>query len=424
MNGKYSKESNYMKKKVIIIGAGFGGLTAAKYLADTEFDVILIDKTNYHLFQPLLYQVATAALSPSDIAVPIRSLLSSYKNIKVILDEVVSIDKTNNSVILKNSKSFLQFNYLIVAVGARHSYFGRNDWEQIAPGLKTLTDALVIREKIIQALELAEKETDKELIKKYLTFIIVGGGPTGVELAGAIAEIAKETMIKDYKNFKPEDTKVILIEAADRILPSFDKKLSEQAKEDLEQMGAEVKLHTKVEDINEEGVFTNNGFIPSKTIIWAAGNQASPLLKSLKTELDRAGRVMINKDCSLPNHPEIFVIGDAAHFEDENGNILPGVAQVAIQQGRFVSEIIKNEITFDKRLKFKYIDKGTMATIGKAKAVAEIKGFKLTGLLAWLAWSLVHIFFLIGFRNRFRVMIEWIWYYITKKHGTRLIVGK
>lgn len=424
MSGKYSNESNYMKKKVVIIGAGFGGLTAAKNLADTEFDVMIIDSTNHHLFQPLLYQVATAALSPSDIAVPIRSLLSGYKNIKVILDEVVSIDKTDHLVMLKNLKSDLQFDYLIVAVGARHSYFGRSDWEQIAPGLKTLTDALVIREKIIEALEMAEKENDKELMKKYLTFVIVGGGPTGVELAGAIAEIAKETMIKDYKNFKPQDTKVILIEAADRILPSFDKKLSEQAKEYLAQMGVEVKLHTKVENINEEGVFTNNGIISSKTIIWAAGNQASPLLKSLKSELDRAGRVIVNKDCSLPNHPEIFIIGDAAHFEDENGNVLPGVAQVAIQQGKFVSEIIKNEIPFERRPKFKYIDKGTMATIGKAKAVAEIKGFKLTGLPAWLTWSSVHIFFLIGFRNRFRVMIEWIWHYITKKHGTRLIVGK
>lgn len=424
MSRKYSNESKYMKKKVVIIGAGFGGLTAAKNLADSEFDIIIIDRTNHHLFQPLLYQVATAALSPTDIAVLIRSLLSGYKNIKVILDEVVSIDKSVHSVILKNSKLVLQFDYLIVAVGARHSYFGRNDWEQIAPGLKTLTDALIIREKIIEALELAEKENDIELMKKYLTFVIVGGGPTGVELAGAIAEIAKETMIKDYKNFKPQDTKVILIEAADRILPSFDKKLSEQAKEDLAQMGVEVKLHTKVENINEEGVFTNNGFISSKTIIWAAGNQASSLLKSLKSELDRAGRVIVNKDCSLPNHPEIFIIGDAAHFEEDNGNVLPGVAQVAIQQGKFVSEIIKNEIPFERRPKFKYIDKGTMATIGKAKAVAEIKGFKLAGLPAWLAWSFVHIFFLIGFRNRFRVMIEWIWYYITKKHGTRLIVGK
>lgn len=413
-----------MKKKVIIIGAGFGGLTAAKNLADTDFELTIIDKTNHHLFQPLLYQVATAALSPSDIAVPIRSLLSDYKNIKVILDEVEAIETSEHKVTLKNSKRQLEFDYLIIAVGARHSYFGNEKWEQIAPGLKTLTDALVIREKIIEALELAEKETNEDLIKKYLTFVIVGGGPTGVELAGAIAEIAKETMIKDYKNFRPEDTKVILIEAAERILPSFDKKLSEQAKEDLLQMGVEVKLNTKVENVTEEGVYTNNGFISAKTIIWAAGNQASPLLKSLDAELDRAGRVIVNPDCSVPNQPEIFVIGDAAHFEEEDGKVLPGVAQVAIQQGKFVAEIIKQEIPSDKRPKFKYNDKGTMATIGKAKAVAEIKGLKLTGLLAWLTWSLVHIFFLIGFRNRFRVMIEWIWYYITKKHGTRLIVGK
>lgn len=411
-----------MKKKIVIIGAGFGGLTAAKNLAETDFEITLIDKTNHHLFQPLLYQVATAALSPADIAVPIRSLLSDYKNIKVILDEVISIDKKNHIVNLRNSQ--IEFDYLIVAVGARHSYFGKNEWEKIAPGLKTLTDALVIREKIIEALELAEKETNPELMKKYLTFVIVGGGPTGVELAGAIAEIAKETMIKDYKNFKPEDTKVILIEATDRVLPSFDRKLSEQAKEDLEKMGVEVKLNTKVENISEDGVLTNQGFIKSKTIIWAAGNQASPLLSSLNVETDRAGRVIVNKDCSIPGNPEIFVIGDAAHFEEENGKVLPGVAQVAIQQGRFVAEIIKNEIPPEKRPVFKYKDKGTMATIGKAKAVAEIKGLKLSGVIAWLAWSIVHIFFLIGFRNRFRVMIEWIWYYITKRHGTRLIVGK
>ncbi|BDQ02119.1 NAD(P)/FAD-dependent oxidoreductase [Ignavibacterium sp.] len=411
-----------MKKKIVIIGAGFGGLTAAKNLAKTDFEITLIDKTNHHLFQPLLYQVATAALSPSDIAVPIRSLLSDYKNIKVILDEVLSIDKNNHIVKLRNSQ--LEFDYLIVAVGARHSYFGKNEWEKIAPGLKTLTDALVIREKIIEALELAEKETNPELMKKCLTFVIVGGGPTGVELAGAIAEIAKETMIKDYKNFKPEDTKVILIEAADRVLPSFDRKLSEQAKEDLEKMGVEVKLNTKVENISEDGVLTNQGFIKSNTIIWAAGNQASPLLSSINVETDRAGRVIVNKDCSIPGNPEIFVIGDAAHFEEENGKVLPGVAQVAIQQGRFVAEIIKNEIPPEKRPVFKYKDKGTMATIGKAKAVAEIKGLKLSGVIAWLAWSIVHIFFLIGFRNRFRVMIEWIWYYITKRHGTRLIVGK
>lgn len=410
-----------MKKKVIIIGAGFGGLTAAKNLAETEFEVTLIDKTNHHLFQPLLYQVATAALSPADIAVPIRSLLSDYKNIKVLMDEVKFIDKENRKVRL--TKIELDFDYLIIAVGARHSYFGREDWEEKAPGLKTLTDALIIREKVIESLELAEKVADEKEKQKFLTFVIVGGGPTGVELAGSIAEIAKETMIKDYKNFRPEDTKVILIEALDRLLITFDKKLSEYAKEVLEKMGVEVRLSTKVENISDEGVYTSNDFIAAGTVIWAAGNQASPLLKTLNTELDRAGRVIVDNDCSIPGYPEIFVIGDAAHFND-CGEILPGVAQVAIQQGRYVAEIIKSGIPKEKREPFHYKDKGIMATIGKAKAVAEIKGIKLYGLFAWLAWSLVHIFFLIGFRNRFRVMIEWIWYYITRRHGTRLIVGK
>lgn len=411
-----------MKKKVIIIGAGFGGLNAAKQLADSDFDITVIDKTNHHLFQPLLYQVATAALSPADIAVPIRSLFSDYSNIRIILDEVISIDKKKHIVHTK-SDSF-NFDYLIIAVGSRHSYFAKNNWERLAPGLKTLNDALLIREKIIEALELAEKEENSELRKKNLTFVIVGGGPTGVELAGAIAEIAKETMIKDYKNFKPEDTKVILIEAANRVLLSFDEKLSEKAKEDLGKMGVDVKLNTKVEDISEEGVYTTSGFILTKTVIWAAGNEASSLLKSLEVELDRAGRVIVRNDCSIPEHPEIFVIGDAAHFEDEQGKSLPGVAQVAIQQGKFVAEIIKKNILPENRPSFQYKDKGTMATIGKAKAVADIKGMKLTGVFAWLTWSLVHIFFLIGFRNRLRVMIEWIWYYITKRHGTRLIVGK
>lgn len=411
-----------MKKKVIIIGAGFGGLNAAKQLADSDFDITVIDKTNHHLFQPLLYQVATAALSPADIAVPIRSLFSDYSNIRIILDEVISIDKKKHIVHTK-SDSF-NFDYLIIAVGSRHSYFGKNNWERLAPGLKTLNDALLIREKIIEALELAEKEENSELRKKNLTFVIVGGGPTGVELAGAIAEIAKETMIKDYKNFKPEDTKVILIEAANRVLLSFDEKLSEKAKEDLGKMGVDVRLNTKVEDISDEGVYTTSGFILTKTVIWAAGNEASSLLKSLEVELDRAGRVIVRNDCSIPEHPEIFVIGDAAHFEDEQGKSLPGVAQVAIQQGKFVAEIIKKNILPENRPSFQYKDKGTMATIGKAKAVADIKGMKLTGVFAWLTWSLVHIFFLIGFRNRLRVMIEWIWYYITKRHGTRLIVGK
>lgn len=409
-------------KKVIIIGAGFGGLTAAKELNDTNFDITVIDKTNHHLFQPLLYQVATAALSPADIASPIRSILSGQSNTKVILDEAISIDKDNQIVKLKNSE--LYFDYLIIAIGARHSYFGKDEWEKFAPGLKTLTDALTIREKIINSLELAEKEDNPETRKKYLTFVIVGGGPTGVELAGAIAEIAKKTIIKDYKNFNHSDTKIILIETFPRILNSFAESLSKKAEKDLRNMGVDLMLRTKVEDINENGVKTSNGFIETVNVIWAAGNTASPLIKTLGIETDKASRAIIDSDCSIPNYPNIFVIGDASMMKDGKGNLLPGTAPVAMQQGKFVGKIIAREIPKAKREKFRYNDKGSMATIGKAKAVAQIKGLKFSGLFAWLMWSFIHIAYLISFRNRFRVMAEWIWYYFTNRHGTRLIVGK
>ncbi|HEX7358081.1 MAG TPA: NAD(P)/FAD-dependent oxidoreductase, partial [Ignavibacteriaceae bacterium] len=409
-------------KKVIIIGSGFGGLSAAKVLDDSLVDVTIIDKTNHHLFQPLLYQVATAALSPADIAIPIRSILNNKKNTKVILDEAIDIDKTKRIVKLTNSD--LVYDYLILAPGSRHSYFGKNEWEKFAPGLKTLTDAVTIREKIICSLELAEKENDVKNKIKYLTFVIVGGGPTGVELAGAIAEIAKKTIIKDYKNFKPEDAKIILIEAFPRLLNTFEEKLVDRAEKYLSAMGVQILKNTKVEDVNSIGVQTTNGFITTSNIIWAAGNQASPLLQKLNIPMDRAGRISVNNDCSIPDHPEIFVIGDASQLKDDNGKILPGTAPVAMQQGRFVAKIINSELSGKSRTKFKYIDKGNLATIGKAKAVGEIKGFKFYGFLAWLMWSSIHIFYLIGFKNRFRVMIEWIWYYITNKRGTRLIVGK
>lgn len=409
-------------KKVIIIGAGFGGLTAAKELNDTNFDITVIDKTNHHLFQPLLYQVATAALSPADIASPIRSILFDQSNTKVILDEAISIDKDNQIIKLKNSE--LSFDYLIIATGARHSYFGKDEWERFAPGLKTLIDALTIREKIINSLELAEKEDNPETRKKYLTFVIVGGGPTGVELAGAIAEIAKKTIIKDYKNFNHSDTKIILIETFPRILNSFVESLSKKAEKDLRNMGVDLMLRTKVEDINENGVKTSNGFIETVNVIWAAGNTASPLIKTLGIETDKASRAIIDSDCSIPNYPNIFVIGDASMMKDGKGNLLPGTAPVAMQQGKFVGKIIAREIPKAKREKFRYNDKGSMATIGKAKAVAQIKGLKFSGLFAWLMWSFIHIAYLISFRNRFRVMAEWIWYYFTNRHGTRLIVGK
>lgn len=407
-------------KKVIIIGAGFGGLNVAKSLEKENFNVIVIDKTNHHLFQPLLYQVATAALSPGDIAVPIRSLFRHSSNISVIMDEAISVDIKNNKVKLSNSE--IDFDYLVISTGSKHSYFGNDNWSEIAPGMKTLNDALKIREKIIRSLELAEKELNPDNREKYLTFIVIGGGPTGVEMAGAIAEIAKQTMIKDYKNFSPYDTKVYLIEAADRILTGYDERLSKKAEKDLKKLGIKVLLKTKVIYIREEEVVTNNQLIISSNIIWAAGNQVTGLISTLDIEKDRIGRVIVNNDCSIKVNPNIFVIGDAAHFKDEKGNPLPGVAQVAIQQGRFVAEIIKKNLPQGIRPKFIYRDKGMMATIGKAKAVAEIKGIKLSGLTAWLLWSVIHIFFLIGFRNRFRVMIEWIWYYFSKNHGTKLIV--
>jgi NADH dehydrogenase len=410
------------RKKVIIIGAGFGGLSAAKELKNANLDVIVIDKTNHHLFQPLLYQVATAALSPADIAIPIRSILSKQSNTKILMDEVISIDKDNRIVKLISSE--LYFDYLIIAPGSHHSYFGKEHWEKYAPGLKTLSDALVIRENIINSLELAEKETDSLKKKKYLTFVIIGGGSTGVELAGAIAEIAKQTVVKDYKNFNYNDTKIILLEGAQKILGTFTENLSEKAKKDLENMGVEVILNTKVVDLNENGVKTSDGFIETVNIIWAAGNVASPLIKTLNIKTDNNSRAIVENDCSIPDYPNIFVIGDAANLKDEKGKTLLGIAPVAIQQGKYVGKIIDSEIPKQNRKPFRYFDKGVMATIGKARAVAQIKGLNISGLFAWLMWSFIHIAYLISFRNRFRVMIEWIWYYFTKKHGTRLIVSK
>lgn len=410
------------KKKVVIIGAGFGGLAVAKMLKNTDLDVIIIDKTNHHLFQPLLYQVAAAALSPADIAVPIRAILSEQSNTRIILDEAISIDKENQIIQLKNSE--IKFDYLVIATGSRHSYFGNDHWEKNAAGLKTLNDALIIRERIINSLEMAEKETDPKKKKRFLTFVIIGGGPTGVELAGAIAEIAKKTIIKDYKNFHHSDTKIILIEGLSRLLNSFDEKLSRQAENDLKNMGVDIMLNTKVIDVNESGVTTSNEFIETSNIIWAAGNIASPLLKTLNTDLDKSGRALVENDCSIPDYKNIFVIGDAANFRDDKGNVLPGIAPVAIQQGRYVGKLIANQISKENRKPFRYFDKGTMATIGKAKAVAQIKGLKISGLLAWLMWSVIHVAYLISFRNRFRVMAEWIWYYFTNRHGTRLIVGR
>ncbi len=407
-------------KKVIIIGGGFGGLSAAKALKNADVEITLIDKTNHHLFQPLLYQVATAALSPADIASPIRSILSKQNNINVIMGEVTNIDLNENKVFIK--EIFYEYDYLIVAVGSKHSYFGNDNWESAAPGLKTMNDALKIRENILLSFEKAEIIGKSSEVEKFLTFVIVGGGPTGVELAGAIAEIARKTLMKDFRKIDLTKTKVILIEALDRLLYSFDPKLSEHAKKDLQNLGVEVLLNTKVTSLNHDGVYLNDKFIPTKNIIWAAGNVIPPLIKDLNAVMDKSGRIIVEPDCSIKNFPNIFVIGDAALFI-QNNKPLAGIAPVAIQQGRFVAKIISKNIPKEKRKPFKYFDKGTMATIGKAKAVLQIGGFKASGWFAWITWVFVHILYLIGFRNRYKVLAEWIWLYLTNRNGIRLIIN-
>jgi len=407
-------------EKVIIIGGGFGGLTSAKELAKKDFNITVIDKTNHHLFQPLLYQVATAALSPADIAIPIRSAFSKNKNVEVLLGEVKSIDKEKKKIFFNGSE--IEFDYLIIATGSRHSYFGKDEWEKYAPGLKTLNDALKIRETILLSLEAAEKEKDPVKRQKYLNFVIIGGGPTGVELAGAISEIVNQNLIPDFRNIDASMTKVYMIEALQNILSSYPESLSRRALEDLQKLEVEVILNEKVTGINKNGVMVGDRFIETKNILWAAGNQASSLIKNAGIQTDRAGRAVVSNDLSIEGYSNIFVIGDATAFKDEKGEQLPAIAPVAIQQGKFVAKIIAEGLIGKSHKKFIYKDRGTMATIGKAKAVAVIKGFKLSGLVAWLAWSLVHVLFLISFRNKLRVMSEWIWHYITNRPGIRLIV--
>jgi len=407
-------------KKVIIIGAGFGGLSAAKKLAGSDFQLTIIDKTNHHLFQPLLYQVATAALSPGDIANPIRSVFSEQKNVQVLLGEVTSINKEQNIVHFNGSS--IEFDYLIIATGSSHSYFGKNEWEKYAPGLKTINDALKIRERILLSLEAAEKETDPAKRQKYLNYVVVGGGPTGVELAGAISEIVNKNLISDFRNINASMTKVYLVEALPKILSSYPDELSRRALDDLKKLEVEVLLNQKVVDINESGVKVGDRFIQTKNVLWAAGNQVSPLIKNLGVETDKSGRAIVNDDLTINNYENIFVIGDAAAVKNEKEEYLPGIAPVAMQQGKYVAKIINKNLRGNSRRRFKYKDRGIMATIGKAKAVALIKGFKFSGVFAWLLWSIVHVLFLISFRNRLKVMAEWIWYYITNRPGIRLIV--
>lgn len=412
-----------MPKKLVIIGGGFGGMNVAKSLANTDYQITIIDKSNHHLFQPLLYQVATAALSPGDIAVPIRSVFSNQKNVRVILGEVVAVSKEDQVVQLSEG-DLIPFEYLVIATGAQYNYFGNKDWEPIAPGLKSLDDALRIRERILLSLEKAEKTPDLEDRKPYLTFVVIGGGPTGVEMAGSIAEIAKRNMMREYRNFHKNETAVYLIEAAGGVLNGYPKSLSQNALDTLTKMGVQVILNSPVQEITKEGVKLKNQFIESPNVMWAAGISGTSLTDSLEDDKDRIGRIKVSADLSLPGHPNMFVIGDAAHSKDKDGKPLVGVAPVAMQQGKFLGNLLKNELKGIPRKNFSYTDKGIMATIGRAKAVADIKGFKLTGFVAWMIWGVIHVFFLIGFRNRFRVFAEWIWHYITFKRGVRLIAHK
>ena len=418
-----------MKKQVVIVGGGFGGLKAAKVLSNyTDLvEVTLIDKRNYHLFQPLLYQVATAGLSPADIATPIRNVLSNAKNVKVIMEDIQSIDLANNT--LSSKDKIFNFDYLLLACGASHSYFGKDHWEEFAPGLKTLEMATEIRRRILMAFESAEKINDPLKHKEFLTFIIVGGGPTGVEMAGAISEIARQTMGADFRNINPNDTRVILIEAGSKVLGSFDERLSSDAKADLQKLGVEIMTETRVTDITAEGVTYSNaqigiGTIAARTVVWAAGVKPSKLNAVLGVELDKSGRIIVAKDLSIKDHPQVFVIGDQANFTEESGRVLPGLAPVAIQQGEHAAKNIILRSMSEPGLDFKYTDKGQMATIGRKLAVMEFKGFKARGLFAWLAWLLVHIYYLIGFKNRLFVLMQWTWSYMTFSRGARLITKK
>jgi NADH dehydrogenase len=407
-----------LRKRVVIIGGGFGGLTVARSLR--RADVVLIDRTNHHLFQPLLYQVATAALSPSDIAWPLRTIFRSRPNVRVVMDEALSIDRAARLVRLRNSTP-VAFDILVIAPGSRHAYFGHDEWEPFAPGLKTMADAVRLREKMLLAFEEAERRRIMTGTQDRLTFVIVGGGPTGVELAGALAEIGRKAMGPDFPTLQLDDLAIVLVEGGPRILPAFSADLSAKATTALARMGVTIRLNSPVSAIRADGVMIGDEFIPSTSTIWAAGNRASPLLNTLAVPQDASGRVKVQPDLTIPGDPWVFAIGDAAHCIGRDGNPLPGLAPVAMQQGRYVADIIENATAPEQRRPFAYADRGMLATIGRAQAVAQLGRLRFSGLLAWLLWCMVHIFFLIGFRNRVRVMMEWMWYYITFKPGARLL---
>jgi len=407
---------------VVIIGAGFGGLQAAKKLACKDVRVTVIDRTNYHLFQPLLYQVATAALSPADIAAPVRAVLSKCRNIEVMLAEVQSVDVDAKKI--KTTDAEIAYDFLIVATGARHSYFGHNEWEKLAPGLKSLEDAIELRRRLLMAFEYAEKITDEAARKAAMTFVIIGGGPTGVEMAGAIAEIARYTLAKDFRHIDPSQARVILIEAEPRLLAAFPEDLSASAMKQLVALGVEVRTGTRATNLTETGLQVGDEFIPCRVKIWAAGNTASFVGKTLGVPVDRVGRVMVNDDLSIPGRPEVQVIGDLANFSHQTGQSLPGVSPVAMQQGRYAGKLVRDRLAGRRTGPFHYRDKGNLATIGRASAVADLSFVRLSGFVAWIGWLVVHLWYLIGFQNRLLVLIRWSFSFFTHGRGARLITGE
>ncbi|MGN6183578.1 MAG: NAD(P)/FAD-dependent oxidoreductase [Thermoanaerobaculia bacterium] len=407
------------KPHIVILGGGFGGLYAARSLANAPVDITLIDRRNFHLFQPLLYQVATAALNPADIAEPIRSILRKQDNVRVVLAEARAVHPDRN--VVETSEGDIAYDQLIVATGATHSYFGNDEWAKRAPGLKTLEDAVEIRRRVLLAFEEAEHESDPAKRAEWLTFVIAGAGPTGVEIAGALSEVARHTMVRDFRRIDPSTARVILVEARGHVLPSYPSSLSEKARQQLEALGVEVLTGKRVTDIRDDAVELDGVAIPTRTVLWAAGIQGSPIARTLGADLDASGLVLVEKTLTIRGHENVHVVGDLAHVEKEDGSLVPAVAPAAIQEGLHAAKNIRRAIAGKELLPFRYWDKGSLATIGRAAAVADFGPFKFGGFLAWMAWLVVHIFFLIGFRNRFLVISQWAWAYLTYERGARLI---
>lgn len=418
--------TNNRLPRVVIVGSGFGGLNAAQALAKAPAHITVIDRKNHHTFQPLLYQVATAGLSPGEIAAPIRSILRGHKNIEVLMAEVIGFNLERRTV--ETPEFHIGYDYLIVAAGARHSYFGHEEWEKLAPGLKTVEDALEIRRRVLLAFELSERQAAEGVTASPLNFVVVGGGPTGVELAGTLAEISRHALAHEFRSIDPARTHILLLEGGPRVLPTYAEDLSRSAQEQLQHLGVEVRTSTLVTRVEAGAVDIGDTRLPATVVLWAAGVAASPLGKKLGVTVDRAGRVPVQPDLSLPGHPEIFVIGDLAEAKDEHGTMLPGVAPVAIQEGKFVAKVIRQQLesrreTSSPRPAFHYWDKGSLATIGRAAGIAQFGKIHISGFMAWLSWLFIHILFLIGFRNRLLVFIQWAWSYVTYERGARLITG-